>query len=249
MVHKTALWTTLVGSMVLASVASAEAPEHFMNPKENLNPDPNYVPGDYAAPEAFASRTAYAAAKAELANADTAGKGGRLMTLGIGEITFSAAKNQDKSVLGYFRNYFGVAEMAKGGLKKMTMIVDINSLDTAVPGRNNRIIDIFFEAAKPEKGMATIEFTKFKGVNAKVMKKGGTIEAMGEITLNEVKKPISAKLKLAKKGATWMVETAEPIKLLVSEFGYEQAAYALMKSCNHAALGNSTDVKVKLFFR
>ncbi len=249
MVRKTALVTILAGSMGLASVAAAKAPEHYINPKENLNPDPNYAPGDYAAPEAFASRTAYAAAKAELANAEMAGKAGRVMTLGIGEITFSAAKNKDKSVLGYFRNYFGVAEMGKGGLKKMTMLVDINSLDTAVPGRNNRIVDIFFEAAKPEKGMATVEFTKFQGMNAKVMKKGGTITATGEITLNEVKKPITAKLKLKKNGATWMVETVEPIKLLISEFGYEKAAYALMKSCNHSALGNSTDVKVKLFFR
>lgn len=247
---KKILAATLFGLFAISSVAEAKAPEHFYNPKKNLHKDPNYAPGDYAAAESFNARTAFYASKAELVAMDDAGKAGRLITTGVGEVTFSAPKNETKSVLGYFRNYIGVAETAKGKLKKMTMLVDINSLDTAVPGRNNRITKIFFESFDAEKGTSTIVFDKFKGKSSlKALSKGGTVTAMGTIELNKTKKPITAKLKVKKMGNTWAVETVEAITLIASDYGYEKAAYALMKECNHKALGNKIDVKVKLFFR
>ena len=232
----------------------AEAPAHFKNPPENLNPDPAYVPGDYALAEMSASRTVYHAKKTELAGDLESGYSGVLTTLAAGEISFVSTKNETASVPGSFHDFFGVAKFnADGSFQDLRLLIDINSLDTGVPGRNNRLLNILFESMKPDFGTAEIHFDKLDSSGKKLSDAadGESIEsqASGTITLHGTTREITAALFLKKQGTLWIVETREPVKLLISDFGFEERVYELMKACNHKSIGNSVGVNVKLYFK
>lgn len=234
------------------SVGAGEAPEHYKNDPKNLNPDPNYVPGPYVMPDQFAARTEYEAKKAELNKLDELGNPKRLVAVG-GEVSFFATKNESARVQGYFRNFVGAVKLGPKAIESMDLLIDINSLDTAVPGRNYRIINLFFDATAPELGTAHAKFDKFdlKGKSMKDLEKGKlkAFSASGTLMLNGKSVPISADLKVEKKGNTFVVETDKPLVLKISDFDYGAKAMELMKECNHKALGNAVEVVVKLAFR
>ncbi|MDP3920534.1 MAG: YceI family protein [Candidatus Omnitrophota bacterium] len=243
----------LILAMILCGMplASAQVAEHFYNPPENINPDPDYAPGDYALPELYAARVTYQILKAQLTEAAAASAAP--VTLGLGEITFSSAKNESATVLGYFRNYFGALNLGAEGLESMNLVIDVNSLDTGVPGRNNRILAIFFESMKPELGVATVRFDSFdlggKTLGTWQDGQAGVVKAGGVLTMNAVVREISAELNVTRQGGTWVVESASPLKLMISDYEFGNRPYDLMKECNHKALGNAVEVNVKLYLR
>ena len=232
---------------------SAAEPEHFYNPPENLNPDPSYTPGDYALPELHAARVIFQNVKEELTKQESLLDSNRLFTLNAGEITFTAVKNEKAEVLGYFRNFFGALTLAGGEPVRMDLVIDVNSLDTAVPGRNNRILDIFFQSAKPELGTARIVFDVFElgGLSFAALQDGSehAISASGKIVLNQSEQPIRAALTVQKTGAVWSVTTAQPLDLSIADFNFGQRVYDLMKACNHKALGNTVKIKTQLYLK
>ncbi|MSR77209.1 MAG: YceI family protein [Candidatus Omnitrophica bacterium] len=237
---------------LFSSTLRAEAPEHFYNANENLNPDPKYTPGDVPLEDTNKARSFYTAEQQELAaSGDTASE--VLYTLGHGEISFSAVKNETANVLGFFRNYFGVVKIKDGIPVGLTMVIDINSLDTAVPGRNNRILNLLFRSMTPELGTARVEFQELDWGGKSFAEAGDGavhgIKASGTLDLNGVQKPITASLNLQKQKGIWAVETASPISILISDYQFENRVYELMKSCNHKSIGNQVDVKVELFFK
>ena len=232
--------------------ASPQAPEHFYNPPENLDPDPNYVPGDLPLQEAFPARAVYQLKKAELAGALAADPDSHAVTLGAGEISFAISKNEGAPVLGYFRDYFGVLKIGEAGPERMDIVIDVNSLDSAVPGRNNRILNIFFESAKPEFGTVAAAFDRFEFAAPFAdwqEGEGREVTASGTITLNNVSRPLTAALNVQRTSTGWSVATAAPLKILISEFDFGNRVYDLMKSCNHKSMGNAVDVNVNLELR
>ena len=46
-----------------------------------------------------------------------------------------------------------------------------------------------------------------------------------------------------------MVETREPVRLLLSDFEFGDRVYELMKACNHKSIGTAVEVKVSLYFK
>lgn len=242
-------------SILLTSIASAadSAPEFYKNDPKNLNEDPNYSPGDVPLNEIFPAQTVYYAKKTELIQSVNFSEKNFLTTLDVGEISFSIMKNKTVPVLGYFRNYFGILSVGADKPERMDMIIDVNSLDTGVPGRNNRILNIFFESMKPDFGTAFITFNSFdmhdKSLSDMSVMELSRIEASGTLTLNGETKDISAYLAIKKEGDTWVVETEEPIQIKISDFGFGDRVYELMKSCNHQSMGNTVDVKVKLYLK
>jgi len=228
----------------------AEEPENFYNAPENMNADPNYVPGPYALPEVHAAKTVYQAKSDELARAHSLLDANTRVTLNAGQVTFSALKNETAEVLGYFRGFFGVLTLAGGAPSRMDMVIDINSLDTAVPGRNNRILDLFFQSTKPELGTAAVYFDKFD-LGGKVLSEmeDGTeyaISASGKLTLNQVEKEVEARLGVTKSGSGWVVKTLEPLDVFISDFALTERVPAFLMACNHKALGNRVKVNVEL---
>ncbi len=239
--------------MVLSLPAFAAAPEHYYNPPENVNPDPAFTPGPYAAPEVHSARTIYENQKQALAAAEDLASPDALFTLNAGEVSFTAVKNEKATVLGYFRNFSGMLKLKDGVPASMTMVIDVNSLDTAVPGRNNRVLDLFFQSAKPELGTIFASFDQIE-LAGKTLKEIGdglehAVTASGKIKLNGVEKPLAAALTVQKKGAVWSVQSAQPFEVLISDFGFEERVPALLKACNHKALGNAVKVKVDLYLK
>ncbi|HTL46617.1 MAG TPA: YceI family protein [Verrucomicrobiae bacterium] len=238
------------------ALAQAQVPttaaDHFHNAPENLNTDPAFVPGEFPLGDIYAAHTAYYAKKAELSQAVAADSASYAVTLGTGEVSFTVAKNETASVLGYFREYLGALKLGPNGPERLDMVLDVNSLDTGVPGRNNRILSLFFQSMKPDLGLVTIAFDHFELGGAFADWKAGEtreVTASGMITLNGVQKPLAAKLSVTRSGQGWSVTSAEPVTLLISDFNFADRVYELMKSCNHKAIGNAVAVKVNLELR
>ncbi len=243
----------LMAMMMSGLSVFAAAPEHFYNPPENINLDPAYVPGAYSTPETQPARTIYENAKQELATAVDFASGDHLFTQNGGDVTFTVIKNETASVLGYFREFFGVLKLVKGQPDSMVMVIDINSLDTAVPGRNNRLIDLFFRSTKPEFGTATVNFDKLD-LGGKLLAqlkdgKAHPVRASGKIHLNGVDNPLTTELTLRKTGAVWSVKTAKPVDLLISDFAFTERIPDLLKACNHKSLGNHVAINVNLYLK
>lgn len=221
-----------------------EAPAHYMNPKENLNADPNYVPGDYPSPDTAAAVKAYQ----ERAKA-VAMTGKVLKVQPGGELTFGIAKNEKKRVFGYFRKYEGAVQLGEGGPTKVELVIDVNSIDTAVKGRDFRIMSILLESMKPELGTAVLTFDTFDmgGKSwADAVKEGAPITATGTLKVNGKANPATAKLTVKQEKDVYTVETSEPLNIKLSDYGYGQRPYALMKECNHKSMGNVVDLGVAL---
>ena len=241
------------GQAVILNAGTQEVLEHYYNDPSNIHPDPDYVPGDLPLEDVYEANTIYFLKKAVLAESLIEGGEGVVSTLGVGEISFSIAKNESAEVLGYFRDYLAVISMNKKGPERMEMLIDINSLDTAVPGRNNRILNLFFRSMESDLGDAVVVFDQFDlGKSSfKSWREGQTyaIGASGSIVLNGVARNISATLDVTPRNRGWVVETQEPIALLISDFQFGNRVYDLMKSCNHISIGNTVGVRVQLYFK
>lgn len=233
--------------------SGAESTKIFYNPQENLNPKPEYVPGDIPLEEVGPARMAYYLKKDEL-TASVESNAPYLTTLNMGEVGFVAMKNEKAPVAGSFKNFFGVVQLdEKGNFSRMSLVIDINSLDTGIPGRNNRILNIFFRSMKADLGTALIEFDRMDlpGMSLPKIKEAEDVLAtvFGHLSLNGQTREISAKINLRKQGTVWKIETQEPLVILISDLGLEKQAYALMKACNHKSLGNAVKVQVKLYLK
>jgi len=237
----------------MTQAAETTPPEQFYNDPEGIHSDPNYVPGEYALPEIHAAKTVYQAKSDELAQKQGLLDRSTLVTLAAGQVTFSAQKNETAQVLGYFRDFFGVLSLEGGVPARMEMVIDINSLDTAVPGRNNRIMDLFFQSAKPELGTAAVVFDRFDLGEKKFseFKEGESypVTVGGRLTLNQTERELTAKLSVMKHGSGWSVKTTEPLWILISDFGFSERVPAFLKACNHKALGNRVEVNVDLLLK
>ncbi len=231
---------------VLVLPVYAQNPEHFYNAPENINPDPNYVPGDFPLADVAQAKAVYQTKKEALAK-----KTGMVSTQGAGEIVFTSYKNETVTVLGYLREYFGVAEVdAAGDPLRMDMVLDLNSLDTAIPGRNNRILNIFFESMNPDYGTLEIVFDRFMTVIVEdVEGKPKAVTALGTLKMNGVEQEITAELNITRTGDAWLVKSREPVVLYIADFNFGNRVYDLMKACNHKALGNKVEVNVELNFK
>ena len=241
-----------IGPLVFAQTPTP-APEHFYNDPANINTDPSYVPGDYPMEDTNDARTYYQIKKEDITKSVDPLAGSAAFTLDLGEISFKAIKNESAEVMGYFRNYFGVVQYTDKGFEKIRLIIDINSLDTAVPGRNNRILKLFFQSMKPELGTSEVVFDSFDGQGKSLAEfsdgQEHPLKAVGKVILNGTTQKISAILNVTKNNDAWKIETQEPISLLISDFNFGDRPYVLMKECNHKAIGNHVTVKSTLYFK
>ena len=252
-IQKKWLLISLLFIMPVSIVFSEEAPEHFYNAPENINSNPDFVPGDYPIPDTHAAKTVYELKKSELAKQEFVEDGHHVFAIGAGEIKFSVVKNETANVIGYFRNYAAVGTIGDEGPTRFDLVIDLNSLDSGVPGRDYRIQSLFFQSAKPESAIALISFDRVNlgGLSRVELEDGNThqILAQGTLVLNGVSQLISASLNVTKKSGTWAVETISPIQLLISNFGLSDRVIELMKACNHKSIGNAVDVTIKFYLR
>ncbi len=248
---QTLLVSYLLVSFLLPSAGrAAEAPQHFYNAAENLDSDPAFIPPFVPLEDTSEARMVYYAARDGLVQQYDVTKVEHLAALGVGEVQFTNMKNETLPVAGFFRHYTAFAVVENNVPVRMEMLIDINSLDTGVPGRNHRILNVFFESMKPALGSARIVFDRFEGDAALKDEEGAVsfFTAVGNLTLNEVTRPVTAELQVTRLGDVWVAETVEPVRLLISDFGFGERVLALMISCNHQSISNEVTIQTKLYF-
>lgn len=238
-----------------ASYAATESktPEHFFNPPENINPDPAYVPGDYVLPDMAQALAQFKAAQKQLAEIK-ASKGDRLFRTKKedGEVSVTVIKNEKAPVLAYFRDFDGYILFREEKFSEAKLIISVNSWDSAVPGRDNRVRAIFFESMNSKKALATLHLTRIGDgtMDFEKLKKDGPhkIEAGGVLILGGILRPVRPMLEIQWDGKGWNVKSAEPLHVLISDFKLDGNLLALMKQCNHKSIGNSISIEWNLKF-
>jgi len=250
---KKTILTLIVFSVFLwqSQAVLAKDETHFFNPIENFNRDPNYVPGQYDKQDTNMAESAYYLKQSEYV--DKSKGSDHLVVLGGGDITFSSTKNESAEVLGYFREYYGYVDVANDMPKAMFLVINVNSLDTSVPGRNNRILDLFFRSFEPELGKIVVEFKTIE-VSGKTLSELSdgqehTVDVRGNVFLNGQRKEVKASVTIKRQQGAWHAYTAKPITLFLSDFNYEKEVYALMKSCNHKSISDKVDVMINVYLK
>lgn len=237
-----------IGTLASAQPAAQTAPEHYQNP--NANPDPNFVPGDYPAPDAEAAIVQYDTLVEQMA---PEGDVYYVTNEEEDEITWTSIKNETAEVLGYFRTFDGYVTFADDHFVKAELLIDVNSLDSAVPARDNRLKAILLQSMKPQMGTARLVLDKVEGNPTVTSMQDGaahTVKLTGNFTLGAVTVPVTAQLEIKwdTEEEIWHARTVEPISLLLSSLKLDGSVPALMKECNHAALGNLVKIACKLRF-
>jgi len=239
-----------VGIGFTGAHAAKNAPEHYIN-KGPVNSDPDYIPGDYPAPDVNAALDSY---DDMVDNLDPRGDVLDVMREEGDEITWTAIKNKTASVLGYFRTYDGYISFKNGKFSKAELLISVNSLDSAIPGRDNRIKSIFFESMKPHLGTAVLVLDKIKRGTPyfSSIQNGAAhrIRVGGYFTYGSITLPVSVVLELVWDNANEIlsVETVEPLELLISDLKLGENVSPLMLECNHKSMGNLVKITCKLRF-
>ena len=232
---------------------NGDAPEHFINPPENINPDPNYVPGDYALPDLTQALSFFATARRRL-DAMEIQKGDKLFRLKkTGEIRVTVTKNQTIPVLAYFHDFDGYILFRQGVFSETKLIISLNSWDTAVPGRDNRVRALLFESMLPEKAIATLHLTHIGSDLIELDKLQDqsplTVEVSGVLAIGGIVKPVRAMIEIDWGHGKWKVKQAKPLEILISDFGFGEKALTLMEACNHKSIANKISIEWELEFK
>lgn len=248
---------SILGLMIGLNATDARArknddpPEHYVNKSKSFNSDPDYVPGDYPAPDTKASDENYTVM---VDNLDPEGDILDVMREEGDEITYTAIKNKTASVLGYFRTYDGYISFKEGKFNKAELLINVNSTDSGIPGRDNRIISLFFQSMKPELGTAVLILDKITDGNPYIaaVQNGAVhqIKTSGLFTFGAVTLSINAMLQVQwdPEKEILSVQTAEPVEILISDLKLDGNVPALMEECNHKSLGNLIKISCKLRF-
>lgn len=239
----------LAAQPIAAQPKATTAPEHFRNP--NFNPDPDFVPpADYPAPDAEAAQAQFDTRVEEM---EPEGDAFYVTNEEGDEITWTAIKNETATVLGYFRVFDGYVSFQNNKFVKAELLIDINSLDSGVPGRDNRIKSIFFQSMKPEMGTASLVLDKAEGDPTMASFQDGEphpVTMSGNLTLGKTTVPVTAKLEIKweTEEEIWSLQTTEPLQLRVTDLKLDGAMPELMKECNHKSMGNLVKITCKLRF-
>ena len=234
---------------VSAQSAANTAPEHYENP--NVNPDPNFAPGDYPKPDVEAATAEFDKQVEALA---PQGDVYYVSNEEEDEITWTAVKNETASVMGFFRAFDGYVSLQNAQFAKAELLIDVNSLDSAVPARDNRLKTIFFQSMKPELGTARLVLDKAVEGNAafSALEDGAPhpLTLGGNFTLGASTVPVQAKLEVKwdKTDEIFYVRTLEPLTLFISDLKLDGNMPELMKECNHKSVGNAIKITCKLRF-
>ncbi len=242
---------SLTLSFSTPSEGKSKDPEHYTN--QEWKNDPDFIPDlQYPAPDSQAAEERY---KEMVDSLDPKGN----IILDVlkeekDEISWTSVKNKTAEVLGYFRAFDAYISFEEGKFKKAELLVSVNSIDSAVPGRDHRIRNLFFKSMQPEMGTGVLVLDKVADGSPYIsaIQNGAShkIIAEGLFTLGAVTVPVTAELVVMwdQENEILSVQTLKPISLLVSDLQLDGNFPALMKECNHKSMGNRVKIACKLRF-
>lgn len=232
---------------------TGDAPERFVNPPENMDPDPNYIPGDYALPDLTQAQSFFRTSRIRLDEMEIKKEDKLFRVKQAGEIRVTVTKNQTVPVLAYFREFDGYILFRNGVFSETKLIIYLNSWDTAVPGRDNRVRAILFESMLAEKAIAALHLTHIGSdlIELDKLKDQSplTVQVSGVLAIGGVVKPVRPVIEIDWGRGKWKVKNAEPLEVLISDFDLGEKAMTLMKACNHKSIENKVLIEWELEFK
>lgn len=226
-------------------------PEHYINKSRDFNSDPDFIPGDYPAPDTLLALDHY---EEMVDSLDPEGNVLDVMREEGDEITWTAIKNKTKTVLGYFRTFDGYISFKEGKFSKAELLISVNSLDSAIPGRDNRIKSIFFQSMMPQmaSGILVLDKVEMGPPFISAIQNGAShkIKLGGYFTLGAKTLPVSVMLEVMwdSNEEVLSVQTVEPLEIFVSDLNLQNRMPELMRECNHKSMGNLVKIACKLRF-
>lgn len=126
--------------------------------------------------------------------------------------------------------------------------IDLTTLETAIPTRNERVKKLFFETNN--RSWETIELAvpvlPPAALTALREKRRAThVELQGEVTFHSVKKPITLVVDAAyEPGGTLVVKSVAPFDVNIADFGLSENLHRLSLICQHDSIDEIVKVEV-----
>jgi polyisoprenoid-binding protein YceI len=119
-----------------------------------------------------------------------------------------------------------------------TITIDLTSVATGMPLRDDNIRTHYFEAAQFGSAVFTLGNLRAQGQGT-----SGIVRADGELDLHGYTQRFpDLALRVQRNGHAWRVESAEPIRVHSQDFGLPVAA--LLAACGHPGLDEAASVEV-----
>ena len=162
-------------------------------------------------------------------------------------IGYVSYKNKNLTVPGYFSEAHGFGVF--GEAPEARLVINPLSLDSGDPVRDRKLEKLFFELADAKNAVFVFRSTKIEGALPKNAEETSRVTITGDLTLHGAKKTLTLPFDVKKTGEGYEAKLAtSPYLLSFSDFGLVEPLRALMKSCNHAAMGTAAalDITLKL---
>ncbi|RMG11804.1 MAG: YceI family protein [Deltaproteobacteria bacterium] len=220
--------------------------EHLRNPDHKDMPTPKDMPElDTKAAEGVWAEVKkdYDAALAEACKADPKSVV-RLAKDGT-RIGYVSYKNEKLPVSGYFAEAYGFGVFGKSPTARL--VINPLSLDSGDPVRDRKLEKLFFELGKGENARFVFEASKIDGALPTEAGQKTKVTLSGTLTLHGTKHPLTLPFEVNKAADGYVARLAtDPFLLGFADFGLIEPLKALMKSCNHAAMGTSAKLDLTL---
>ena len=153
-----------------------------------------------------------------------------------------AIKNGSAEVKGVFKSVSG--KLGFGGTKDAptlsgTVEVDLSSYNSGLELRDQRVQDLFFEAA--QHGTAVLKLKNSGPVPGKNFPMGEPTEISmkGTLTMHGAEAPVETTLVVRRTSPIDIkLETKEPLHVSIADFGMNGQLQALIKACAHQSVGD-----------
>ncbi len=164
------------------------------------------------------------------------------------KIEFVSVKDQGVNVPGTFNTMEGIFSFGKKDSLSGEVTVDIDSLSTGNPARDQNLKELFFETGK-KPGYKTARFL-LKGRTPKedIPIDGQTKVLKGTLEMHGKKVSLDIPLSVTERPDSIQVKTASPIVLDFSKWNLMVNVPTLMKACGHKNLEPKASLNLDLVF-
>lgn len=161
-------------------------------------------------------------------------------------LMFHVIKDDTVTVRG---KMYASGTLGKDG--KLSLTVDLNSIDSQLEPRDNNIKTAFFEVAKPNFAKAGVELSLTRETLEALKKKEPFVqEVTGSLTLHGTKANFTAKAFLSPgKNGGLRVVSQQPVEIHMDTWGLGANLTALMKLCGHRNVAKPAQVTYDLSFQ
>ena len=171
----------------------------------------------------------------------------------LSTVTWTSIKNGDAPVAGTFTKVSGGLALTAADLSATTgtFTFDLSGVDSGLELRDQRISEVFFEAAPDAAKTATVTLTKLV-VDAAQLEPGSSTTGTADMTLAVSQGSAAVQAHVAIKRTdenTWTVVTHEDATVSIKSLGLGTTLDALMTLCAHNSVDDGVAIGLNLTFK